>query len=139
MGEHAGRWSIIYDGNCRFCTAGAARLARSFRGNVDLVDYQQPSALARFPSVTFEACERAMHLVDPRGRVYRGAEAVARAIAERGVLWKWALIYSVPGVRQLAEWMYALVARNRYRIAGRSDPCDACAKGACPLPAKPRG
>jgi predicted DCC family thiol-disulfide oxidoreductase YuxK len=134
-GAGPGTWKIIYDGGCRFCTAGAARLARSFpAGRAELVDYNTPGALERFPTVTREACEQAMHLVDPAGRVYRGAEAAARAIAARGTFSRWALGYYVPGIRWLSDRLYALVARNRYRIAGRTDPCGACQNGACRLP-----
>jgi predicted DCC family thiol-disulfide oxidoreductase YuxK len=134
-GAGAGTWKIIYDGRCRFCVAGAKRLARSFPpGRVELVDYNLPGVLDAFPTLTREACEKAMQLVDPSGRVYRGAEAAARAIAARGPIWRWALVYYVPGVRWASDRLYAMVAANRYRIAGRTDQCDACQNGSCRLP-----
>lgn len=126
-------WVIIYDGQCRLCTAGAPRLASWFVGtNVELVDYHAPDALTRFgTSITPEACQAALHLVDPSGRVFRGAEAVARAIASRGRLWRVAMAYYVPGVRWMLDRMYGLVAENRYRIAGRTG---SCVTGTCVRP-----
>ncbi len=136
MGGNAdGVWTIIYDGGCRFCTAGAGRLASWFpAGSVELIDYHQPGALARFPSITREACDEAMHLVNPLGRIFRGAEAVARAVGSRGLLGRLALVYYVPGVRWVCDRLYAVVAANRYRIAGRTDGCEACRTGSCRRP-----
>ena len=131
-------WKIIYDGRCKFCTGGAARLARWLPvGRVELVDYHAPGALSRFPSITPDACDKAMHLVDPSGRVFRGAEAAVRAVAAGGPLWRIAMIYYIPGVRWLVDRFYALIAANRYRIAGRNDPCEACSGGACRRPDAP--
>jgi predicted DCC family thiol-disulfide oxidoreductase YuxK len=67
--------------------------------------------------------------VNADARVFGGAEAVARTLATRGVLGAWGYLYYVPGLRQLAGWTYAWVARNRYRFMGRTD----CASDACAL------
>ena len=71
-----------------------------------------------------------LHVVRPDGRVYAGAEAVARSIMLIPVAGWFALLYYVPGVRQLAEIGYRIVAKNRYRIAGRTEECDG---GTCSL------
>jgi predicted DCC family thiol-disulfide oxidoreductase YuxK len=129
---------LLFDGHCRLCAAGSRRLLRFARpGAVELLDFQQPDVLHRFPGLTHDACMGEIKLVSPAGRVLGGLEAVVAVIATRRVLGAWAYLYYVPGVRQLADYAYAWVARNRYRFMGRTD----CTSDACALhlrPAKPR-
>lgn len=115
---------LLYDGHCRFCTAGARRLVRWARpGAVELASFQDPGVLERFPDLTRDQCMGAMHLVECDGRVLRGAEAVVRVLLTRGWLLAWTRLYYVPGLRWLADRTYQWVARNRYRLAGRAG-CD---------------
>jgi predicted DCC family thiol-disulfide oxidoreductase YuxK len=122
-----GKYILIYDGLCRFCTAGAERFLR-WMGRVDVerLDFQRPGALDRFPGLTHDDCMKAMQLIAPDGRVYHGAEAVAQGLATRRFFGKVAYLYYVPGVRQLLDWLYERVAANRYRIMGQCTS-DACA------------
>ena len=76
---------------------------------------------------------RAMQLVKPDGRVYSGFEAVVRTVATRRVLGWIAYGYYVPGIRQLCDWIYSIIARNRYRIAGKAVAAGECADGSCAL------
>jgi predicted DCC family thiol-disulfide oxidoreductase YuxK len=122
---------VLYDGACRFCVASSARLLRWAKpGALVREDFRAPGVLDRFPGVTAKACERAMQLVLPDGRVFAGAEAIARALVTRPVLGLPARLYFVPGLRQLADFLYRFVARNRFRIAGRATTCEG---GACRL------
>ena len=121
---------LLFDGHCRLCTRGSRRLLRLARpGSVELLDFQEPGVLQRFPGLGHEDCMREVKLVNGEGRVFGGAEAVARVIATRGVLGAWAYLYYVLGLRQVADFLYAWVARNRYRFMGRSE----CASDACAL------
>jgi predicted DCC family thiol-disulfide oxidoreductase YuxK len=73
---------IIYDGKCSFCRRSVER-AKSITGQrVEYEPYQQ--AGERFPQVEFAAFGRAVHLIEPGGRVSRGAEAVFRALSLGG-------------------------------------------------------
>jgi predicted DCC family thiol-disulfide oxidoreductase YuxK len=121
------RWIALYDGHCRFCTKQARQLEKLVGAKrVELVSFQDEGVLGRFPGVTHEACMQRMHVVRPDGRVFAAAEAVARAITLLPVVGWVGFLYYVPGLRQLAELGYRIVAKNRYRIAGRSgaDECD---------------
>src|SRR5207253_1824328 len=96
-----GKYVLIYDGLCRFCTAGAHRFVRWMgRVEVELLDFQKPGALDRFPGLSHDVCMTAMQLVTPEGRVYGGFEAAARAFATRRVVGWVAYLYYVPGLRQ---------------------------------------
>ncbi len=99
------------------------------KSRVELVSFQEEGVLARFPGLTYDACMERMHVVRPDGRVFAAAEAVARAVVLLPVVGWLGFLYYVPGVRQLAELGYRVVAKNRYRIAGREE----CDGGTCHL------
>lgn len=126
------RLAVIYDGTCRFCIASSKRLEQLARpGALERVPSDDPALAQRFPGITREAADRAMQVITPDGRVYSGAAAVVAALntrpAWRAVTW----LYFVPGLKQLADALYRLVARYRYRLMGKADPCDT---GTCQLP-----
>jgi predicted DCC family thiol-disulfide oxidoreductase YuxK len=128
-----GKFVVLYDGHCKLCTRGARRLTALGRARaVEAVDFQQPGALARFPGLTYEACMKAMYLVAPDGRLFRGFEAVVRAVATRPLLGIFVSAYYLPGIRQLCDRLYAWVAANRYRLFGKT-VVDECAGGTCAL------
>lgn len=121
---------VLYDGHCRICTAGAHRLESLARpGAVWLRDFQAPGVLEAYPQLTHEDCMRAMQVLTLDGRVYEGAEAIARVLETRPLMGVVAKLYFVPGVRQAADALYRWVARNRYRLRGR----ESCDDAACAL------
>ncbi len=71
------------------------------------------TAHLRFPAVPVEAFREAVHLVEPDGRVSRGAEAVYRALAYGGFALPLAGYRWLPGFAGLSEWGYRLVAAHR--------------------------
>jgi predicted DCC family thiol-disulfide oxidoreductase YuxK len=123
--------ALLYDGHCRLCTGGAQRLARWARpGSVELLDFQQPGVLDRFPGLTHAQCMQAMQFVGQDGQVRRGVDAIVATLRTRGWWFGWTRVYRVSGVRFLADRVYAWVARNRYRLMGHAE----CSNGACGLP-----
>lgn len=122
-----GKHVVLYDGNCRFCIAQVARLRRWAGDRLVAVNFQAPGALDALPGVTHDACMEAMIHVAPDGRLHRGFEAVARAVATRRPLGLVAFGYYLPGVKQACDAIYARIARNRYRLAAKDCPDGACA------------
>lgn len=119
--------TVLYDGACRLCRASAARLRRLDRGGrVELVDLHEPGVMDRFPQIGRDEALQGMQAVDARGRVYGGADAVARVgLTLPG--WKlvaWLLL--APGIHVVARQAYGWVARNRYRWNRQR-----CADGSC--------
>lgn len=127
--------TVLYDGDCRFCTRSAHDIRRRFgHERIALRNFQEPGALDAYPGVTFDAAMKRLHVVAADGRVYGGAEAVARLVAGvRFVGWV-AYVYYVPGIRQLADVLYAYVAKNRYKLFGKTETCDG---GTCHLHGAP--
>jgi predicted DCC family thiol-disulfide oxidoreductase YuxK len=129
---------VLYDGACRFCTAGMRRLlVWARRGAIEPVDFQQPGALDRFPGLTHDACMRQMHLVTPAGKVYGGFEAVVHAVMTRPILGWLAMGYYLPGLRQLFDAVYSWIAARRYRLLGKKVAAGECPTGTCALHAPP--
>lgn len=129
-----GRNVLLYDGLCKFCTAGAKQLlAWSPPGSVELVSFQEPGVLERFPGVSHEACMRQMYLVTANGQVYGGVAAAVEVIALRPVVGWLAYGYYLPGVRLMCDAVYALIAANRYRIMGKAIAAGECEGGTCAL------
>jgi len=123
--------TLLYDGACRFCARSAHAVQRRFGATrVKLRDFQEPGTLEQYPGITREAAMKRMQLVRGDGRIFAGAEAFARLAADVPVLGWLAWLYYLPGIRQLADMGYALVASYRYRLFGRTQACDG---GTCHL------
>jgi predicted DCC family thiol-disulfide oxidoreductase YuxK len=128
LGSIAEQDTILYDGHCRLCRGAAGQLQRYVpKGRVTLASFRDPAVLARFPRVSLERAERAMQYVRADGAIFEGAEAIVQALRHR---WfgRIAYLYYVPGIRQLSDALYGVIARYRFRIAGKT-----CDDGACAL------
>jgi predicted DCC family thiol-disulfide oxidoreductase YuxK len=102
---------MVFDGECGFCRTWIERWRRHTGEAVVYVPYQE--AAAWYPDIPAEAFAQAVHLIEPDGRVSRGAEAVCRALAtnrQPAPLW---LYRHVPALAPLAETGYRLVAQRR--------------------------
>lgn len=118
----SGTITVLYDGRCRFCRGQIAMLRRcDVAGRLRFVSLHDPLVADEFPQLSAEALEREMHVVDASGQVRAGAEAVRLLSRRLPLLWPLALPLHVPGSLPLWRWLYGLVARNRYRLAGRCD------------------
>ena len=120
--------ALVYDGRCRLCVASVERMRAWVGDRIRYESFRDPGVLARHPQLTAEQCERGAQLILPDGRVWSGAGAVVHALAVRPLLAPLAWLYGVPGLRQLADAAYGVVARNRMRLGG-----EVCADGTCGL------
>jgi predicted DCC family thiol-disulfide oxidoreductase YuxK len=109
----AERHVVIFDGDCGFCRFWVARW-RHWTGNaVEYVPFQAAEGAQRFPEIPRERFARAVQLVEPGGRVFEAAEAVAHLSAlggKRMPLWAYA---HVPGVAPVSERAYRVIADHR--------------------------
>jgi len=124
-GSRAERWTVVYDGDCGFCTRSVSWLARwDRRGLLRFVRSQDAAALAALPPMAPAALAAAMHLVTPAGEVFAGAAGaphILRLVPGGRAL---AALFRLPGVPALADRVYRLVARHRHRLPGATDRCD---------------
>ena len=119
---------VIYDGQCRFCTAQVSRLSRwDSQGRLAFVSLHDPLVAERYADLSHEAMMREMYIVDRTGRRHAGAAALRYLSRRLPRLWILAPMLHIPFTLPLWQWAYQQVARRRYQISGAND----CENGAC--------
>ncbi len=73
--------------------------------------------------LTVEECEATAWAIAPDGGRYRGAEAANAAVAVALGTAVPLLLYSLPGIGRLQDFVYRLVATNRDRLPGDRPYC----------------
>ena len=109
---------LLYDGYCNLC-GWTVRWVRRFdkKGKIGLVplqDYSDNSTQIPIDTVIF---------IDSTGRNYLKSDATLKILKTLGGGWLtlWFLIYIIP--RFLRNWVYDLIAKNRYKWFGKSTVC----------------
>ena len=118
-------WTLVFDGQCRFCVACVGLLRRWDRARrLTAVPFQDGAALERLPVRPRQAeLEAAMHLVRGDGAVFAGAKAappLLRLLPGGTLL---AALFAVPGVPGTAAAVYRWVARRRHKLGCGSAVC----------------
>jgi predicted DCC family thiol-disulfide oxidoreductase YuxK len=119
---------LIFDGHCVFCTKQIASLKRLAGEGVLYESFQDPNVLAKFPGLSYEECMKEIKLVTEKGRILGGAHAVFYALSLPPLLRPLRWIYLFPILKQVIDFTYRFIARNRYKIQSRE-----CPAGTCPL------
>lgn len=120
------RDTVLYDGACRFCRGQISLLRRCDpTGRLAFRSLHEPEVGRDFPELSRESLLAEMFIVDRHGRARGGAEAVRYLTRRLPLLWPLAVPLHVPGSLPLWRWLYAVVAKRRYGIAGR------CEDGTC--------
>jgi predicted DCC family thiol-disulfide oxidoreductase YuxK len=111
-------FTVLYDRDCGFCTWSADWIRRADReGRLRIVALQDaPDDPDLAPIAAERDLRCALHAVDEHGVVHAGGDAVL-SIQERlpggAIITAWR---GLPGTAELAEWAYAITARNRDRL-----------------------
>jgi predicted DCC family thiol-disulfide oxidoreductase YuxK len=115
--------TLLFDGTCGFCTR-SVRLLKVLDRNrrVTAVPFQKRGVPASV-GLTLEECETTAWAIAPDGGRYRGAEAVNAVVAAALGTTVPLLLYSLPGIRRLQDFIYYLVASNRSRLPGDRPYC----------------
>jgi predicted DCC family thiol-disulfide oxidoreductase YuxK len=114
---------VLFDGECVMCSAGATFLLRVDKRRIfTLGTVQSPEGSAilawhGLPTKTYTSfilCEGSRH--------YAKSAAFVRVVARLGFPWNLvAALWVVP--RPVRDWLYDLVAKNRYRLFGKREHC----------------
>jgi predicted DCC family thiol-disulfide oxidoreductase YuxK len=83
----------------------------------------QKSGIPASVGLTLEECEATAWAMAPDGGRYRGAEAVNALVAAALGIAVPLFVYSLPGIRQLQDFFYSVVASNRSRLPGDRPYC----------------
>lgn len=113
----------VMDGTCALCTRGARLIARFDKAAEFRICRSQSSlgaALLRHYGLDSDDPESWLYLAD--GRAYTSLDGMIRAGARvGGVGWLLQPLRLLP--RPVQDWLYRRIARNRYRLFGRTDMC----------------
>ncbi len=83
----------------------------------------QKSGTPASVGLTLQECEASAWSIAPDGERYRGAEAVNALVACALGTAVPLLVYYLPGIRQLQDFFYSVVASNRSRLPGDRSYC----------------
>ena len=102
----------MYDGDCTICRYWVNYWQGLTAERVAFRPYQE--AATDFPTISLQAFQRAIQLIEPDGQVYAGAAATFRLLRRvpGRAAWWWCYAH-LPGFAAVSEWAYAYLARRR--------------------------
>lgn len=110
---------MFYDGTCRFCSASAAYAERAGGGRIKCVPIQDESVRDLVERHGIDMADPSTMLTIEGDATLKRSDAVLAVAAKLGLPWS---LLARLAMKVPARWrngVYDLVARNRYRIAGR--------------------
>ncbi len=118
---------LFFDGTCGFCTRSVQWVLRHDRRDALRFAPLQGETYAAL-AIPGKPTDMSSLVLLRDGRLYTHSSATVRMLRLLGGIWPvvGALLWVVP--KPLRDAGYRVVARNRYRIAGRVEP------GACAIP-----
>jgi predicted DCC family thiol-disulfide oxidoreductase YuxK len=122
--------TLIFDGECGFCTRARNLLVRlDRRDRITTLPYQR-AGVAEEAGVSRAALAGAVFWDGGDGGRYWGAEAINAALSAALGTRLPLRLYRLPGVGRLQDRVYRWVAANRHRLPGATPWCTA-EPGAC--------
>ncbi len=122
--ERPGSDIVIYDGNCRMCSAQVKKLTWwDCQQRLSYLSLHAPEVARRFPDLTHEMLMEQMYVVDHQGGRHGGAAAIRYLSRRLRRLWWLAPVLHVPFSLPLWQWLYRQVAKRRYKF-GKTEQCD---------------
>ena len=121
MAEQRPGPTLVFDGDCAFCSSTARFLRRWVPTDADIVPWQR--ADLTLLGLNAAECERAVQWVGPRGRS-SGALAFAHFLRSARAPWGYAgVVLCLRPVQLVARPAYEVIARNRHRLPGGTPAC----------------
>lgn len=115
---------FYFDGVCGMCTRARNFLVRHDKTGELRTEPFQAAGTAERLGVTESRMYESSWWLDESGAVYDGAHAVNMALSVALGTRLPLIVYRIPGVRQLQEFVYRWVAGHRYRFRGTTPYCE---------------
>lgn len=114
---------IVFDGVCILCS-GFVRfvIARDPGAMFRFASAQSPLGQALFRHYGLDTDDFETNLLIADGRAYGKLDAFTGVMVRLGGIWRVALLARLLP-RLFRDWLYDRIARNRYRLFGRTDTC----------------
>lgn len=112
---------FVFDGVCVLCSGGAAFLMRHDReGRINMASAQSPLGRALYAHYGLALDDTYLFL--HRGRAYAKSAGYLELCAVLGGWWRLLRAFRIVP-RPVCDWLYDILARNRYRWFGKADYC----------------
>ena len=130
---------VIYDGQCVFCENQVGNLLRfDGRDRLAFVSLHHPFVAEHFPDLSHDDLMKQIYLIPASEPGYSktrlgGAEAIRYLSRRLPRLWLLAPLMHVPFTMPLMQWCYHMIAKRRYKIAGKRGELNCDDDGTCQL------
>lgn len=114
---------ILFDGVCNLCNGFVTFvIPRDRKNQFQFGSLQSPKVIDLLRAYDHTSGEMSTVILIQDGKLYTQSGAVLRIARKLGGIWMLAYPFVLlpPFLR---DWLYDLVARNRYRLFGRKDTC----------------
>jgi predicted DCC family thiol-disulfide oxidoreductase YuxK len=118
------RKTIVFDGVCVLCNRWVQFvLARDARREFSFAAMQGQNGRALLQRYGIDPDDPVTFLLLDGGKAYTDTDAALRVIERFGLFWRCfaRVCHLIPS--GLRNWLYRLIARNRYRLFGRRGSC----------------
>ncbi|WP_019672101.1 thiol-disulfide oxidoreductase DCC family protein [Psychrobacter lutiphocae] len=134
--------TMYYDSACLLCTNEAHKLQRYRPQDIHLVPVDLGLEALKQGGFSREQALTYICVQDGQHNWYTGMDAIR--LLHKVAQTRWARFLSLPGIKQLGDYSYPLIAHNRYRFPnwllslfyGKA-AVQACQSGACRVPSLP--
>ena len=114
--------TVFFDGECLLCNGFVDFIIRIDKANrLRIAPLQGPTAQKLLPSLPENAEEWSIYYIEA-GKIYDQSDAVLRVLHHLGGIWYW-LSFARMIPRSIRNFIYRIIARNRYRWFGRRATC----------------
>jgi len=121
----AGAVFAVMDAHCALCARAARWIARNDKKQqFKIVPMQSRVGQALMRHYGLDPNDPASWLFIDHGQASSSLDAVMRVGQRLGGIWKAAAALRILP-RKAQDWLYGVVARNRYRLFGKADMCTA--------------
>lgn len=113
---------LLYDGDCGFCSTSIRWVQKNIRPKSEITPWQWAD-LKQLGTTKKRVMYEAIW-IEPNGKIYGGAQAVALILMNAGWFWyPFGILLRIPPFRWLGHWIYRLVAINRHKLPGGTPTC----------------
>lgn len=113
---------VVFDGVCNFCSRSVRFiLEHDVRGRLRFAALQSPVGRELLERHGIDPSDAQTFLLIDGDDVYMRSDAALEIARDLGN-WRWLRVFGVLP-RGLRDWMYTVLARNRYRWFGKRDSC----------------
>jgi predicted DCC family thiol-disulfide oxidoreductase YuxK len=115
---------VVFDAQCLLCNGWVKFLLKHDRKQIfQFASIQSPVGLALLEKAQLkvEGLETLL-VIDEQGRSFQHTAAILRVVHGLGWPWRFAWVgWLIPA--PLRDAIYRFIAKNRYRVFGRQEPC----------------